>query len=404
MGRRPFDGLRVIEYGNLISAPYCGKLLAGLGAEVVKIERNGSGDEARNHGPFPNDSPDPEQSGLFLFLNANKLGITLNVGTPSGKEIFRKLSDEADVLIENNPTGTMKELGLGYGSLVKSNPKLIMVSITPFGQTGPYATYKAHHINTCASGGEAVGIGRPDREPLTMPYSQGGYQAGVAAATAVLAALIARGKTGKGQHIDISEAEVWATMHVGAAILTFLYRGVTGMRRGIHGGYFRYPCTVFPCKDGYVSANTPQLAQWVRFLELIGNPKWAESPRYRDRRAMEEKYPDEVDALLQPWFKEHTKEEILKLCQNRRIPITPVYDVGEMVNHPQLKEMKFFVELEHSRAGKLMYPKGPCTFHKTDWEWIGAAPLLGEHNEQVLCQRLGYSKEELAKMRESGVI
>lgn len=401
--QRPFDGLKVIEYGNLISAPYCGRLLAGLGAEVIKIEKPSVGDEARNHGPFPNDMPHPERSGLFLSLNANKLGMTLNLETKLGKDIFKKLIENTDVLIENNAPGHMVELGLSYDSLKKINPKLIMASITPFGQSGPYANYTAYHINSCATGGEAVGIGDPNREPLTMPLSQGGYQAGVSAAVAILIALFAREKTGRGQHIDISEAEVWAAIHVGSYILTFVYRGVTGIRRGIHGGYFRYPCTIFPCKDGYVSVNAPQLDQWIRFLELVGNPKWAENPRYRDRRAMEEQYPDEVDALLLPYFKQHTKEELIRLGRERHIPIAPVYNIGEVINHPQLKE-HFWIEIEHSYAGRLKYPKGPCVFHRTDWKWERAAPLLGEHNEEVLCQRLDYSKDELSSMKSLGVI
>jgi crotonobetainyl-CoA:carnitine CoA-transferase CaiB-like acyl-CoA transferase len=404
MRQKALEELKVIEYGSLISGPYCAKLLAGLGAEVIKVEKPGSGDEARNHGPFPNDTPHPERSGLFLALNDNKLGITLNLDIKLGKDAFKSLIENADVFIENNAPGHMGELGLGYDSLKKINPKLIMVSITPFGQAGPYRDYKAYHINCCAAGGEAVGIGHPDREPLTMPLSQGGYQAGVSAATAVLAALLAREKIGRGQYIDISEVEVWATNHVGANVLTFLYQGVTGIRRGIHGGYFRYPCTIFQCKDGYVSANAAQLDQWLRLLELLGSPKWAKNPRYRDRRAMGEQYPDEVDALMLPWFKEHTREEILKLCQDRRIPIAPVYNIGELVNHPHLKERNFFLEIDHSQAGRLKYPKGPCTFHRTDWKLKRAAPLLGEHNELILCQRLGYSKEDLVDMKKSGAI
>jgi crotonobetainyl-CoA:carnitine CoA-transferase CaiB-like acyl-CoA transferase len=402
--KRHFDGLKVIEYGSIISAPYCARLFAGLGAEVIKVEQPGSGDEARNHGPFPNDVCHPERSGLFLSLNVNKFGITLNLVTNLGKDIFKKLIENTDVLIENNPPRHMKDLGLNYDSLKKINPRLVMASITPFGQCGPYRDYKAHDINCCAAGGVSIGIGHPDREPLVMPLSQGGYQAGSTAATGILATLIAREKTGKGQYIDISEVEVWATIHGGASILNFLYYGITGVRRGIHGGYFLYPCEILPCKDGYISMNAPQIAQWTRFLKLMGNPNWAEYPRYRDRRAMKEKYPDEVNALLLPWLKEHTKEEIFKLCQDRHIPFAPVYNVGELVNHTHLKERNFFVEIEHSQVGRLKYPKGPCKFHRTDWRWERPAPLLGEHNELVFCQRLGYHRDDLVDMKKAGVI
>jgi crotonobetainyl-CoA:carnitine CoA-transferase CaiB-like acyl-CoA transferase len=172
-----------------------------------------------------------------------------------------------------------------------------------------------------------------------------------------MTALLAREKTGEGQLIDISEVEILATLHNVQSALTFLYRGVTGIRQGIHGGMFLYPCSILPCKDGYISLIAPQIDQWTRLLNLIGNPPWTESPRYRDRRAMQEQYPDEADALLIPWLKQHTKEEIFQLCIQNQIPCCPVYNIGELVNHPHLKERGFFFEMEHPRAGKLMYPK-----------------------------------------------
>ncbi|MEJ2738863.1 MAG: CoA transferase, partial [Dehalococcoidia bacterium] len=355
-------GLKVIEYGNMVSAPYCTKLLAGLGAEVIKIEEPGTGDKSRHHGPFPGDMPDAEKSGLFLSLNTNKLGITLNLDKAKGMDIFKKLIEDVDIFVENNSPETIAKLGISYDELAKINPKLIMVSITPFGQSGPYKDYKAYDINCCASGGVSIGIGEPDREPLTLPLMQGGYQAGVSAAIGVMSALLARKKTGEGQHIDISEVEVLATLHMAQNILTFLYRGITGIRRGIHGGYFLYPCSILPCKDGYVSLIAPQKEQWERFINLMGNPSWAEDPRYQDRRAMNEQYPDEADELIIPWLKLYTKEEIFQLAQKNRIPIAPVYNIGELVNHPNLEQRNFFTEVDHPNAGKLRYPEGPCIF------------------------------------------
>jgi crotonobetainyl-CoA:carnitine CoA-transferase CaiB-like acyl-CoA transferase len=403
MMKRPFEGLKVIEYGELISAPYCARLLAGLGAEVVKVENAGSGDKARINGPFPGDIADPEKSGLFLSLNANKIGITLNLKTKKGQEIFKKLVAAADVLIENYAPGYMKKLGLDYDTLKLINPGLVMVSITPFGQTGPYKNYKAYHINSCAAGGMSVGIGDPKREPLTIPLSHGGYQSGSNAATAILAALLARRKTGKGQYIDISEVEVWATAHAGQNVLTYPYRGLNGIRRGIHGGR-TYPNEIFACKDGYVCVITPQAEQWKRFIEVLGSPEWSTNPKYRDRKAIAEQNPDEVNALIIPWMLTHTKEEIFKLCQDKRVPCAPVYDIKEVINNRQIKAMDFFIELEHPEAGTLKYPKGPCTFEKTDWEWQKAAPLLGEDNEKIICEHLGYSKDEFTGLKKSGVI
>ena len=403
MIKRPLGGLKVIEYGEVISAPYCTKLMAGLGTEVIKVEKPGIGDKARSNGPFPKDLPHSEKSGLFLSLNANKLGITLNPDKHQGKEIFKRLIETADVLVENNAPGHMTELGLGYDSLKAINPGLVMVSITPFGQTGPYRDYKAYHINSCGMGGMSVGIGDPKREPLTMPLAQGGYQAGGHAAAAVMAALLARRKTARGQYIDISEVEVWATAHAGQNVLIYPYKGVNGIRKGVHGGRF-YPNEIFQCKDGYVSLITPQLEQWKRFVELLGTPEWSKSPKYRDRKTIAEQNPDEVNALISPWMMAHTKAEILKICQDKRVPCVPIYDISEVIIHPQIKGTDFFVELQHPKAGKLKYPKGPCTFEKTDWEWYQAAPRLGEHNEQIFCDRLGYSRTELAAMQKSGVV
>jgi crotonobetainyl-CoA:carnitine CoA-transferase CaiB-like acyl-CoA transferase len=249
----------------------------------------------------------------------------------------------------------------------------------------------------------SVGIGDPKREPLTIPLSHGGYQAGSNAAAAVMAALLARRKTGKGQYIDISEVEVWATAHAGQNVLTYPFRGVNGIRRGIHGGR-TYPNEIFACKDGYVCVITPQAEQWKRFIEVLGTPEWSKNPKYRDRKSIAEQSADEVNALIIPWMLSHTKEEIFKLCQDSRVPCAPVYDISEVINNRQIKAMEFFVELNHPEAGKLQYPKGPCTFEKTDWEWKKAAPLLGEDNEKVFCKRLGYSQKELAGLKKSGVI
>jgi CoA:oxalate CoA-transferase len=402
--RRPLDGLKIIEYGNLISAPYCTKLLAGLGAEVIKVEKPGSGDEARSHGPFPNDIPDPEKSGLFLSLNTNKLGITLNPDTATGKNILKRLLSEADVFVENNAPRRMEELGLDYHSLEKINPGLIMASITPFGQSGPYRDYKAYDINCCAAGGEAIGIGYPDREPLTMPLSQVSYQAGAATAAAILVALIARRRTGEGQAIDISEIEVLANLHLGHHILTFLYQGIIGVRQGAHSGYLLYPNVLLPCKDGYMCLALPQEDQWLRFLELMGNPEWSKKPRYQARRAMQEEYPEEVDALITPWLKQYTMDELAGMCIKRRIPCSPVYNVAQVMEHPHLRVRHFFSEFEHKRAGKLKYPGEPYKFSRTGEQLRNPSPLLGEHNEEVFCQRLGFPKEELVSLRRSEVI
>jgi len=399
--------VKVLEYANFIAGPYCGKLLADLGAEVIKIEKPVVGDEARQYGPFPQDLPHPERSGLFLYLNTNKLSITLNTEAATGAKILKELLKESDIFIEDNPPAVMERVGLDYASLKKVNPGIIMVSITPFGQSGPYRDYRGYAINCSALGGQSVCAGEPGREPLTPPLSLGHYQSGAAGAVAALAALFARELTGKGQQADISEAQVWATLHTGNQVSAYVMHGLKRMRWG-HRTPGVYPYTILPCQDGYVSMIAIQGYQWKRFLELIGDgevPDWyANDPRFKERREISLKYADEMDALLAPWLMSHTKEEIYSLCREKRIPFAPVKNIKEVVNDSHLEVREYFVEVEHPATGPLKYAGAPYKLSQTPWKVDNPAPLLGEHNEEVYCQRLGYSREELSQLRRGEII
>jgi len=407
MDEKALTGVKVLEYANFIAGPYCGKLLADLGAEVIKIEKPVVGDEARQYGPFPHDLPHPERSGLFLYLNTNKLSITLNTEAATGAKILKELLKESDIFIEDNPPAVMERLGLDYANLEKVNPGIIMVSITPFGQSGPYRDYKGYAINCSALGGQSVCAGEPGREPLTPPLSLGHYQSGAAGAVAALAALFARELTGKGQQADISEAQVWATLHTGNQVSAYVMHGLKRMRWG-HRTPGVYPYTILPCQDGYVSMIAIQGYQWKRFLELIGDgevPDWyANDPRFKERREISLKYADEMDALLAPWLMSHTKEEIYSLCREKRIPFAPVKNIKEVVNDSHLEVREYFVEVEHPATGPLKYAGAPYKLSQTPWKVDNPAPLLGEHNEEVYCQRLGYSRGELSQLRRGEII
>ncbi|MBN2077266.1 MAG: CoA transferase [Dehalococcoidales bacterium] len=404
MPEKALAGIKVLEWANSISGPYCTKVMADLGAEVIKIEEPGFGDEARQHGPFLNNVANPETSGLFLALNTNKMGITLNLKTPTGRQIFEKLIEQADIFVENYPPQEVKDSGLDYDHLKEINSQIIMTSITPFGQMGPYKDYKAYDINTSAAGGVSVGIGEPDREPLVMPASQGAYLAGISAAVGSLFALLGRELVGEGQLVDVSEAEVWANVVTGLSIITYIYRGVTGIRQGTRTGYAYYPSGTFACKDGYMCLTAPQQAQWERFLELMGKPEWAKDPRYTSRRRMNEDIADECDKLIKPWLMDRTKDEIFALCREKRIPFAPLRTVDELLKDPQLIAREFFVEVDRKETGTIKYPGAPFKMSKTPWAVEHAAPLLGEHNEEVYVNRLGYTKEELTTLRRTGVI
>ena len=405
MSKKALSGLRVVEYGSFISAPYCTKLMADMGAEVIKIEEPGTGDESRNHGPFPDDVPHPERSGLFLYLNTNKLGVTLDVKTPTGRDILGRLSADADIFVENNAPHRMAELELDYPRLRDLNPRLVVTSITPYGQTGPYRDYKAYAINCCALGGVSQSIGHPGREPLTFPLSIGQYLAAVNGAAATMVAILARDITSQGQHIDVSEADVWATHHVGFGVTLYRFIGREHLRNGYLGGGWTYPTgRLIPCKDGYMALCAPQAKHWKKFVELMGDPEWASEPRYRDRRAMECDYPEEVDALLTPWFLERTKKEHFEFFERHAIPFAPLYNIEDEVEDPHLNEREFFATVGQDDPGALKYPGPAYRFSGTPWSLERPAPKLGEHNEEVYCGRLGYSRKDLAALREAEVI
>ena len=403
--KKALEGVKVVELGDYISAPFCAKLLADLGAEVIKIEPPGSGDSSRRNGPFPDDEPNSEASGLFLFLNTNKMAVTLDIKTPTGLGMLRGMLGEADVFVENAHPPLMEKLKLDYPSLKEQFPRLVVTSITPFGQTGPYREYRSYDLNIQAAGGVSIGIGMPDREPLAIPLSQADYMAGLSGAAATLMALLAREGTGRGQLVDVAGSQVLAVLISFVYFLpNFIYRGIAGTRKGRRGGEAYFPNTIMPCKDGFVCLYPLQMEQYLRFLELIGNPEWQNEPRYRSRRAMASEYPEEAEALIAPWFLERTKEEIFKLCQEHKVPCAPVRTIEEVVDDPHLQDREYFVDIDHPAAGILAYPGSPFRLSRTPGKVQAPAPLLGQHNEEVYCGQLGLSREELTRLRMAEII
>jgi len=403
MAETALAGLKVLEYAQFVSGPYCTKLLADLGAEVIKIEPPGRGDEARRREPFLNDVPHPERSGLFFYLNTNKLGITLNLNTATGKKMFKELVKETDVLVEDNQPRVMKEMGLDYESLKDINPRLIMTSITPFGQTGPYRDYKAYHLNTYHGSGLAkiLSYVLPDevKRPLKGPGFIGDYDAGLNAAIATMAALYSRLFTGMGQHIDISKQESLIALerveigmygNEGDSMMS------TVMLSGMVGG-------LQPCKDGHVVLCLPMEHQWEALIKLMGNPDWAQDERFKDEldRAQHAK---ELNENIAQWTMERTKDEIYHQAQALSCPIGAVTTVADLVASEQLEARGFFVEADHPEMGRVKFPAAPYRYSKTPWRIERPAPLLGEHNEEIFCHRLGYQKEDLVRMRAAGTI
>ena len=407
------NGLRVLELGEFVSAPYCGKLLADMGADVLKVERAGGGDWARDYGPYPNDLPHRERSGLFLYLNASKRGITLNLETPTGREILAGLLSRFDVLVHNLHPTEMDRVGLDYDTLRAHNDGLVMASITPFGLTGPYRNWKAYDINLAAGGGICEGLGSPEREPLTFGTPEVGYFAGAAAASSIVMALLARDDGGPsvgsaGQHIDIAEIETMAGLYNGPEALMAVYQWRVTRRTGHHALDFPYPNCILRCKDGYIFVGSPEGRQWRRLLELMGSPEWSQEPRFRNRTVMNNEYADEVDGYVEEWLLQRTKAELLEMALEHRIPLAPVRGFDEVRHDPSLATL--FTEIDRPYTGPVTIPGPPYELSGADAHPEPAeglshpAPTLGQHNSEVYCGELGYTPEEVAQLYRAGII
>ncbi len=403
MGDKALEGVKVIEYGNLISAPFCAKILADLGAEVIKIEEPGIGDQARRMEPFFEDVSHPERSGLFLYLNINKLSITLNLKSATGVEIFRELIKDADIFVENNPPKMMEGLRLNYQSLKDINPQLIMTSITPFGQTGPYKDYKGSELIAFHMSGMAYVTPRlskdTSQEPLKVSAHLADFYTGLCGAAGTLNALYCRDAIGSGQQVDISELEALTPI---IDIPIAVYSGLK--RISIRTSpMFGAPWHIVPCEDGYVHIAGIEERHWQRFVQLMGNPEWANEELFKNATSRGEHW-DALKPLISNWTREHTKEEIYHQGQALGIPIGPVFTMEDMLKSKHLAARGFFTEIEHPETGKLRYPGVPYKLSETPCQVEHPAPLLGQHNEEVYCQRLNYTKYDLVKMKQAGVI
>jgi crotonobetainyl-CoA:carnitine CoA-transferase CaiB-like acyl-CoA transferase len=392
-------GLTVLELSRMVSGAYCGKLFAAMGADVIKVEPP-EGDAARRVGPFPGNRPDPEASALFLYLNTGKQGITLELRAPEGAAILRALARQADVLIENFAPGAMAGLGLDPADLRALNPRLVTVSITSFGQTGPYRDYRADSMVAQALSGYLYLNGHPRREPLAAGGYQPDYQGALHAFSGALLALLARERSGRGQHVEISIHECMASIHQ-FTINRFHYVG--RIQKRIGNRYQRaHPITIYPCKDGPVSLAVSTQEQYERFLQLIGRADLLDDPRFATTFVCSE-HDAAFDACIRPWLMEHTREEIVHACQERRIPAAFVNDVAQVLEDPQLRARGFWQEIAHPVAGSRPYAGLPFQLTATPPRWERAC-LLGEHNQQVLGGRLGCDPARLADLKARGIL
>ena len=396
------SGIRVLDLTHYIAGPYCTKLLADYGAEVIKIEKPVTGDGARALPPFFAQQPGPERSGLFCFLNTNKQGLTLNLKHDQGRAVLRQLAQQSDVLVENFRPGVMERLGLSPQELASVNPRLVTVSISNFGLSGPYRDYQMTDGVAYALGVWTYPMGEVDRPPVQPGGAFGQYMAGLYAAIGALQAVRHRNETGVSQSVEVSiqEALVATTLY---DFVAFSYAGFLRKRSGrqFHLGYPNL--VTLPCADGYVGfhAGLPQHIHYL--LELAERPDLAAEPRFNTLAGIGA-HAKELHDVLEPWLKTRGKWEVFHLAQKRGIPTSPIPTPDEVVNWPHLKERQAFIEVEHPEGGSVKIP-GPPFREQGKLPWaLRRAPLLGEHTEAVLCGQLGYSKVDVQKMRETGVV
>ena len=365
----------------------CSRYLADMGAEVIRIEKPGKS-SART--PF------------FWETNLGKQAITLNIELEPGQEIFKRLVETADVLVESQPPGYLEKLGLGYPQLGQINPRLIMASITDFGQRGPYRDYKSCDIVTSALGGQMCVCGEPQSPPLKPFGNQSYYLASIFAAIGVLLALWRRRISGRGQHIDISLQEcVAATLDY--VLVRYFYEGVVARRQGsLHwNSAFR----IFPCRDGYILLSL--LQQWETLVEWLHSEGMAEDltdKKWLDRE-QRLKHLDYIIEVLERWTRSHTVAELVEQGQWMHFPWAEVASIPGLVNSPQLKERNFWVEVKHPESGKrYKFPGAPVKLSHSPWQVGSRVPKLGEHNIGIYHGELGLSESEIEGLVKQGVI
>ncbi len=399
----PLSGLRVLDLANEMGL-YCTKLLADLGADVIKIEPP-EGDAARGIGPFYRDQVHREKSLTWFHFNTNKRGITLNLQTADGRGLFEQLAARADVIVETFAPGTLEKMGLGWDRLATVNPRLILASLTPFGQSGPWRDYRASALVGSAVGGLLSTCGWPGKAPETIGAAPAYHMVSVQAAVGILMALFERTRTQRGRHVDVSmHASVPVTLMVSVPI--YQRTGQLRLREGdkhsdaAHG--------IFPCKDGYIDFRL-RFQNWKAFVEWLDKDGLAGELRgeewkdhwFRQRPENVQK----IDEKFRAFLLKYNKKELYEEGQERGFEIAPVNRIPEVAASIQLKNRNYFVSLEHPELGAtLQYLGAPFRLSAAPWRISKSAPLLGEHNEEIYRTELGLTPQEMTGMAAAGVI
>lgn len=390
------EGIRVLDLGNVLSAPLGAAILADLGAEVIKIERPQGGDSARFNNPIKDGV-----STYFINFNRSKKGITLNMKDEKGKEILRKLIAESDVLIENFRPGVMDKLGFSYEEAAAINPGIIYASISGFGQNGEYAKRAGYDPVAQAMSGLMSVTGEPGGKHFRCGASIADVMAGQNLALAVLAALNYRNKTGRGQQIDVALTDV-CIIGMSSVNLSYLTNGVIPQPQG-NGYVASAPGDSYPTKDGFFVTLAGSQSQWEKFSAILGHPEWVGYPQFATN-AERVSNKLELNALIAAETVKYTTGEIVDKLLAVGLPAGPIYNVEDVVNDKHFSEARnMFTEIRHPELGNMKIMNQSFKMSETNPYVRGSSPLLGEHNNEILSS-LGYSEENIASFKEAGII
>ena len=396
------EGMRVLDLGDFISGPYCTRLFADLGADVIKVE-SPNGDTARRWGPFPDDVPDGERSGLYLYLNLGKRSVTVNIDDPAGQAMVEKLLAWADVLVTNHPAQRLEALALDPTSLQARHPNLVVTTILPYGWNSPHRDFHTHPFTNFVASSVSMRIGEPDTNPLCIPLSVADYIGGINGAGATMVAGHARRTTGRGQHVDVAVVDTLAMVFsagIPAWQLTNEFRGRTG-RRLTNFNQALY------CRDGSMHVIVNQQNWFEGLMSMLGNPEWAQEPEFASvtaRRTSSPEAQDLFEAMVQAWMADYDREDLFEMGRAQHINMAPYYNSAEVLDLEQMRIRGTFADVDFTLAGRAKIPLPPYKLSSTPPRYSRPSPLLGEHNVEVLCGLLGYEQTDLPVLRRLGVI
>ena len=398
----PLKGIRVIDYSHFLAGPYVGRCLAAMGAEVIKVERPGSGDAGRQHAHVLDD----QQSGYFLQLNMGKEGVSVNMRDPRGKEFMEKLCDSADVFIENYRPGALDKLGLGYKALSERNPKLVYCSISAYGHTGPDSHRAGFGLIAEAKSGIMQMVGTPGEAPPLLRVSLGDMYTGIHAVAAINAALLGRVTSGKGQHIDMALYDTLVSMHEYAVQL---YTLSGGKEVPVQTGHDMPNSTlygVFRAQDGDLVIAAQVDDAWKRFAQVVANTGgpagWDADERFHTAAGRNANRL-EILPIVKAWVAQQKVADVLAKLDAIDVPCAKVQRIDEVLDDPQIKARGMVIEQDHPALGKIKLPNLPFHFSGCDTTVTQVAPDLGQHNAEI-AHSLGFSDDDIAAMQADGVL